>query len=78
MANRYEQEQIYKRWWVGKKCRISKFDAFKLVKDVEVFGPPSFVYGSASLIFEDGSEQTIPCGEAFKPRKQDVEVQQPI
>jgi len=68
-------ENTYRKWWQGKYCRImGSRGPFKLVDDVKFHGPPSGVYGSASLRFADGSQTNIPCGKAFKPRKMDVEV----
>jgi len=65
----------YRRWWVGKYCRLVRSRGeFKRVVDVEFYGPPSGFYGTAFLVFEDGSQIMIPHGDAFKPRKKDVEV----
>lgn len=67
--------ESYKRWWLGKYCRlVGSHGEFKYVMDVKFTGPPSGVYGSAELVYHDRSKQIIPCGNAFKPRKKDVEV----
>ena len=64
----------YKKWWVGKYCRLYG-GTFKKVVDVKVYGPPSFVYGTAELVYENGTTQMIAV-QAFRPRKMDVEVAQ--
>jgi hypothetical protein len=64
----------YKRWWVGKMCRQNSHKEFKKVKSVELCGNPSFVYGIATLVFEDGTKENIITG-SYVPRKYDVEVQ---
>lgn len=71
-----EMELTYERWWVGKMCRTGTSPGeFKKVKAVKCCGPPSFVYGQASLIFEDGTETIIHTPpHAYKPRKTDVEI----
>jgi len=69
-----EQREIYRKWWVGKMCRPANTEGpFKKVVDVNVVGPPSFVCGSASLVYEDGSKNLI-ITPAYRPRKRDVEV----
>lgn len=63
-------KEQYEGWWVGKYCKThSSIKDYRLVVDVEVIGPPSFVYGAASLIYVDGEREHIYCGNAFKPRK---------
>jgi len=66
----------YKRWWVGKKCRLTGHyhHEFKLVKRVELCGNPSFVYGVATLVYEDGTHEHIHT-HSYVPRKFDVEVE---
>lgn len=72
----------YRRWWVGKYCRnVLSHGEFKLVTDVKWYGPPSGVYGEASLVFEDETEEFIRMPvrtprnpPVYKPRKKDVEV----
>ena len=71
----------YRRWWVGKLCRPMKSSSdFKRVKDVDFFGPPSEFCGSAVLVYEDGTEETVvPTNpNAYKPRKMDVEIKEEI
>lgn len=66
----------YARWWVGKRCRNALSDEpFKLVVDVKLIGPPSFVYGSVWLVFEDGTEKPVISYGSFVPRKSDVEIE---
>lgn len=68
--------QTYERWWLGKLCRPALSSApFKRVVKVEVAGPPSFVYGGATLHYEDGRYDHVYQHDAFRPRKKDVEVQ---
>lgn len=71
-------KERYKRWWAGRFCKTKYRHRarFKKVVDVEVFGSPSFVYGTASLIFADGTSETIYQGDAYVPRKRDVEVRE--
>lgn len=64
-------EETYKRWWVGKYCKVPGDLKYKKVIDVVVYGPKSFVYGGASLVFEDLSKRPITT-TAFKPLKKDV------
>lgn len=74
------QQSAYNRymgWWKGKLCRANPGHVFKRVVDVKLYGPPSFVYGGASMVFEDGTEETI-CSHAYIPRKYDVEVQDDV
>lgn len=74
MAKIDDQRRTYLKWWQGKKCRLAKTEAeYKTVIDVRVYGPPSFVYGGASLVYDDGSEESI-FTRAYIPRKYDVEV----
>lgn len=84
----------YEKWWLGKMCRLTANGLcdgarFRKVVEVRLVGPPSFVYGCAWLVYEDGTEDSIigmvDRGEgyyrryesAFRPRKCDVEVQMP-
>lgn len=67
-------QERYDRWWLGKKCRVNDARDFKLVTKVKLHGPPSFVYGSVELYFEDGTSEFVSHGMAFRPRKSDVEV----
>ena len=70
---RAQARERYLKWWRGKLCKpVGSLQPFKRVVDVEVSGPPSFVYGFATLIFEDGTSANIYQGEAFRPRKCDV------
>ena len=69
-----DAQRRYRKWWLGKFCRrAGSLADFKLVVDVKTYGPPSFVYGTAELIYEDGSRVTI-AGRGFRPRKCDVDV----
>ena len=73
--NKYHIQDRYRKWWVGKKCRpTGDMREFKRVKDVIFHSSFSGVYGRGELIYEDGTTGLITCGEAFKPRKGDVEV----
>ena len=73
--NKYDIRDRYCKWWVGKKCRpVGYMGEFKRVKDVIFYSSFSGVYGTGKLVFEDGTESMIFCGEAYKPRKRDVEV----
>lgn len=73
--NKYDIQDRYRKWWVGKKCRpVGYMGEFKRVKDVIFYSSFSGVYGTGKLVFEDGTESMIFCGEAYKPRKRDVEV----
>ena len=70
-----DEQEKYERWWLGKRCRLYLSQRpFKKVIKVELVGPPSFVYGSVWLHYEDGTNENVYCGNAFKPRKKDVEV----
>jgi len=66
----------YERWWLHKDVRFNDGDPWKRVTKVTLVGPPSFVYGSVWLTFADGAEQHVPCGNAFRPRKWDVQVRE--
>ncbi|CAL2095828.1 protein of unknown function [Tenacibaculum sp. 190524A02b] len=68
-------KETYKRWWVGKYCKVPGDYQYKKVIDVVVYGPRSFVYGGASLVFEDLSNRPIRT-TAFKPRKKDILIKQ--
>jgi hypothetical protein len=46
---------------------------FRLVKNVEWFGPPSGVYGCVQLTFDDGKQMMVPT-LSYRPRKTDIEV----
>jgi len=71
-----DYQERYDRWWYGKLCRPAGADyPFKRVAAIKLHGPPSFVYGQAELFYEDGDTMIINHGEAFRPRKIDVEVQ---
>jgi hypothetical protein len=73
--NKYDFEYKYKEWWLGKLVRpIGSDSEFRRVVDIALYGPPSFFYGSVVLHFEDGSEHLIHPGNAFKPRKKDIEI----
>lgn len=72
--DKFDFWQRYQRWWLGKMCRIGHYGEFRKVTEVELVGPPSFVYGDVWLHFDDGDSQAVYHGDAFKPRKKDVEV----
>jgi hypothetical protein len=73
--DKYDHQKKYEKWWLGKHCRLAGSNRrFKLVKDINLFGPPSFVYGSVELVFADNSAECVYHGQSFKPRKKDVEV----
>lgn len=68
-------QQRYNEWWVGKRCRTAHgLGPFRKVVAVNVYGPPSYVYGTAELVFAGGRTQTI-TSPAYRPRKCDVEVE---
>lgn len=66
--------RTYCEWWLGKKVHLpyAKEGDEKRVVNVEVFDPPSFVYGGATLYFKDGTHINLPDGDAFRPRKKDL------
>jgi len=68
----------YEEWWLNKRCRVTGdiMNDFKLVTAIKLTGPPSFVYGMATLVFEDGSDRNVCTSSAYRPRKCDVEVQE--
>jgi len=66
--------EAYHRWWHGKLCRTSTSHEFKRVVEVNFYGPPSMVYGTVELVFEDGTRGHVSKSLRFKPRKSDVEV----
>lgn len=63
----------YRKWWQGKICKDISMSEFRLVKDINVVGNPSFVYGNGYFVFEDGSKHAI-ATNSYVPRKYDVEV----
>lgn len=83
-------KERYERWWLGEYCRPTNYthQPFKKVVKIEMCGPPSFVYGQISFIYEDGTEDIVAGGKidgvvgrrwgdtAYKPRKCDVEVRE--
>jgi len=81
-------KERYERWWLDKYCRpANQRKPFKKVVEIEMVGPPSFVYGGIVLHYEDGTEDIVGGGriqgtygyykrEAFKPRRCDVEIQE--
>lgn len=72
MAKIHEWQDKYRSWWRGKLVKMDNGEV-KRVFDIKLYGPPSFVYGSAEFIFADDTRQTIHT-ESFKPRKSDVEI----
>lgn len=70
-----DYQERYDRWWLGKMCKPRGYKMhFKRVVQVQLIGPPSFVYGHVKLHFSDGDVVTVHQGEAYRPRKRDVEV----
>lgn len=67
----YDFQEVYERWWLGKKCQLSS-GVVKEISSVQLSGPPSFVYGCVILHFTDGSSDPVSCVDAFRPRKSDV------
>jgi hypothetical protein len=67
----------YESWWLNKRCRITGdiLNGYRLVTKITLTGPPSFVYGGATLHFDDGSHQNVVSGSAYRPRRCDVEVE---
>ena len=73
---------MYYDWWVGKWCMNASQPQEKpeLVLDVELIGPPSFVYGDVYLVFSGNKKRmvipnhvrTYNGPEVFRPRKKDV------
>ena len=78
MKERWSKSKAYEtycKWWLGKKVRLphAKEGDEKRVVDIEVFGPPSFVYGIATLHFRDKTWINLPYDpDAFRPRKKDL------
>ena len=70
----------YERWWLGKYCRpawCNRNQRFKKVVKIDLIGPPSFVSGQITFHYEDGTDDMVAgMGNAYKPRKCDVEVRQ--
>ena len=67
----------YERWWLGKYCRpITRSNQpFRKVVKINLLGPPSFVSGQITFHYEDEAEDIVAGGgNAYKPRKCDVEV----
>ena len=65
----------YKQWWVGQRARPANYKCpFRRVVDVRWYGPPSGVYGTAELVYEDGAAQVVST-PAHRPRKCDVEIE---
>lgn len=66
--------EAYKKWWLGNRVRrAGDTGPFKLVMSVEFIGPPSGVYGSVELRFDDGTRCMV-SSQRFRPRKTDVEI----
>jgi hypothetical protein len=76
--DKWECQERYDRWWKGKRCRTQPLAKFKRVSNVELIGPPSFVYGDCILHYEDGTSDSVFHGNSFRPRKFDVEVEQMV
>ncbi len=72
MAKIHEWQDKYNRWWKGKLVMTDNGQP-KMVASIRLYGPPSFVYGTAEFVFDDGTKQTIRTN-SFKPRKCDVEI----
>lgn len=72
-VNGHKQRDVYIKWWVGKMCRTNHSSAYKKVADVITYGPPSYVYGTAVLVYEDGTEENI-SHRGKRPTKKDVHV----
>jgi hypothetical protein len=70
-------QQTYEGWWLGKRCRIraQAEQPFRRVEKVRLVGPPSFVYGSVWLTFDDGEEMFV-VTPSYRPRKRDVLVEE--
>lgn len=66
-------QEVYERWWLGKKCRLPNGEV-KKISEIELVGPPSFVYGTVFLHFSDGTDRHVSCEGAYRPRKKDVEI----
>lgn len=75
--DRYYWQAKYEEWWLNRRCRVvgDILNGYKLVTAIKLCGPPSFVYGMATLVFEDGSERNVCTSSAFRPRKCDVEIE---
>lgn len=73
MSGLQEAKRRYEKWWVGKHCKPNSHMEGGKVIEVKTYGPKSFVYGGASLIYECGTEVPIPT-YAYKPRKCDVTI----
>lgn len=74
-SKKVSPQEKYNEWWLGKLVILPLCfnQEPKRVREIRLYGPPSFVSGEVELVFEDGSEQLIntPPG-VYKPRKQDV------
>lgn len=68
-------EARYVHWWLRRYCRLAGSTApYRLVTSVAWVGPPSGVYGDVWLTYESGEREVVQHGDAFKPRRRDVEV----
>lgn len=71
MAKKDEWQEKYNRWWKGKLVKLYECESPQRVAKINLIGPPSFVYGAAEFVYEDGSTRLITT-DAYKPRKSDV------
>ena len=82
MLGRTICRERYERWWLGKYCRPAygwPNHPFKKVIKIDLIGPPSFVCGQLTFHYEDGTEDIVAgMGNAYKPRRCDVEIAQSI
>lgn len=69
-----DPSERYRRWWLGKRCRVVGQDEFKLVTQVEWIGAPSGFTGIVQLTFEDGTTNLVGDVTAYKPCKRNVEI----
>lgn len=74
-SKRASWQEKYNEWWLEKLVILPLCgnQEPRRVKEIRLYGPPSFVYGSVELAFEDGTESLIHLpSKVYKPRKQDV------
>jgi len=70
----YDHEQKYRRWWLGKLVRQPGCEEYRLVVDIQLVGPPSFVYGDVLLMFRKARNPWPVPHSGFRPTRKDLEV----
>lgn len=77
--DKYDIEDRYRTWWLGKLVRRAGSDSeFKRVIGLEFIAPPSGFVGVVELKFSDDSKRLIAPlkTNAYRPRKKDLEVKE--